>query len=82
MDSLAPDILHLLSQGYVHSITKLGLRHLGMLEFMIAEKVSWLDCTFISKLNKRSRMFFLLNFNVKVCVFGRLAYVLSLLRLV
>lgn len=66
MDSLAPDILYLLSQGDVHSITKLGLRHLGMLEFMIAEKISWLDCAFISRLNKGVRMFFLLNFNVKV----------------
>lgn len=66
----------------MRSIPNLGLRRLGMLEFMTAEKISWLDCTFISKLKKRSRLFFLLNFNVKVCVFGRLAYVLSLSPLV
>ena len=42
MDSVAPEILHLMSLMCIHCITKSGFRLLGMLESMTADKVFWL----------------------------------------
>lgn len=39
MDSIAPEILHLMSLMCIHWITKSGFRLLGMLESMTADKV-------------------------------------------
>lgn len=65
MDSLAPEILYLMSHWCVHC-TKLGLRHLGTLELIAADKISWLDSIFSLSKIKDLGFFFLLNFNVKV----------------
>lgn len=42
MDSSAPEILHLTLQRCAHGISQLGADVGGLLEFLTAEKLSWL----------------------------------------
>ena len=60
MDSVAPEILHLMSLMCIHCITKSGFRLLGMLESMTADKVFWLaTISSLSTLKKGTRVLFL-----------------------